>query len=250
MNWKAACRLAMRSSTNTFTRTNEMTETCAICAARNRATSVMQAGKNDVARSKNRVSIAERSGDRCGKTCMGDWEGDTVIGKNHKGGLVRLAERKSRYVLAGYYIHSKYAAKVTTVITRLLTPYKDKCHTIIFDNGKEFAEHVKMAAELKVDIYFVNPYHFWERGLNENSNGLLRQYFPKAWKLTDITKKQVQGAVEWINHRPRKVLGFKTSHEVFLGGNTLYQATMGCCISNLNMRIVIKINVGAAKNEV
>jgi len=170
---------------------------------------------------KNRVSIDERPEIVAQKTRMGDWEGDTVIGKNHKGGMVTLAERKSRYVLAGH-IRSKHAAGVTAVTTRLLTPYKDKCHTITFDNGKEFAEHEKMAAKLKADIYFANPYHSWERGLNENSNGLLRQYFPKGMELTNITEEQVQEAVERINHRPRKVLGFRTPHEVFFGVELCY----------------------------
>lgn len=170
---------------------------------------------------RNRVSIDERPEIVAQKTRIGDWEGDTVIGKNHKGGLVTLAERKSRYVLAGH-IRSKHAAGVTAVTTRLLTPYKDKCHTITFDNGREFAEHEKMAAELKADIYFANPYHSWERGLNENSNGLLRQYFPKGMELTGITEKQVQEAVERINHRPRKVLGFRTPHEVFFGVKLRY----------------------------
>ena len=144
-----------------------------------------------------------------------------MIGKNHKGGMVTLAERKSRYVLAGH-IRSKHAAGVTAVTTRLLMPYKDKCHTITFDNGREFAEHEKMAVELKADIYFANPYHSWERGLNENSNGLLRQYFPKGMELTNITEEQVQEAVERINHRPRKVLGFRTPHEVFFGVELCY----------------------------
>jgi len=106
-----------------------------------------------------------------------------VIGKNHKGGLVTLAERKSRYVLAGH-IRSKHADGVTSVITGLLASYKDQCHTLTFDNGKEFAEHEKVAEALKADIYFAHPYHSWERGLNENSNGLLRQYFPKGMELT------------------------------------------------------------------
>ncbi len=122
---------------------------------------------------KNRISIDERPEIVDEKSRIGDWEGDTVIGKNHKGGLVTLAERKSRYVLAGH-IRSKHAEGVREVITGLLAPYEDKCHTITFDNGKEFAEHEKIAAALKADIYFAHPYHSWERGLNENSNGLLR----------------------------------------------------------------------------
>jgi IS30 family transposase len=170
---------------------------------------------------KNRVSIDERPEIVAQKTHMGDWEGDTVIGKNHKGGMFTLAERKSRYVLAGH-IRSKHAAVITAVATRLLTSYKNRCHTITFDNGKEFAEHEKMAAKLKADIYFANPYHSWERGLNENSNGLLRQYFPKGMELTNIIEEQVQEAVERINHRPRKVLGFRIPHEVFFGVELCY----------------------------
>ncbi len=162
----------------------------------------------------NRVSIDERPDIVAQKTRIGDWEGDTVIGKNHKGGLATLAERKSRYVLAGH-IQSKHAAGVTAVTTRLLNPHKDKCHTIAFDNGKEFAEHESMATELKADIYFAHPYSSWERGLNENSNGLIRQYFPKGMDLSDIYEEHVQWAVERPNHRPRKVLGYRTPHEVF-----------------------------------
>jgi IS30 family transposase len=170
---------------------------------------------------KNRVSIDERPKIVDQKTRIGDWEGDTVIGKNHKGGLVTLAERKSRYVLAGH-IRSKHAAGVTAVTKRLLRPHKGKCHTITFDNGKEFAEHELMAAYLKADIYFAHPYSSWERGLNENSNGLLRQYFPKGMDLTEITDEQVQMAVDRLNHRPRKVLGFRTPHEVFFGVEMCY----------------------------
>ena len=170
---------------------------------------------------KNRVSIDERPKIVDEKTRIGDWEGDTVIGKNHKGGLVTLAERKSRYVLAGH-IPTKHADGVTAVITGLLAPYKDRCHTITFDNGKEFAEHEKVATELKADIYFAHPYHSWERGLNENSNGLLRQYFPKGMELTNITEEQVLAAVEKLNHRPRKVLGYRTPHEVFFGVEIRY----------------------------
>lgn len=170
---------------------------------------------------KNRVSIDDRPGIVDQKTRIGDWEGDTVIGKNHRGGLVTLAERKSRYVLAGH-IRSKHADGVTAVTTRLLTPFKDRCHTITFDNGKEFAEHERIATELQALIYFAHPYHSWERGLNENSNGLLRQYFPKSMELTNITEDQVQWAVERLNHRPRKVLGFRSPHEVLFGVEMCY----------------------------
>ncbi len=170
---------------------------------------------------KNRVGIDERPEIVDQKTRIGDWEGDTVIGKNHRGALVTLAERKSRYILAAP-VPSKHAGGVTVAITRLLRSHKRKCHTVTLDNGKEFAEHEKIAAALEADIYFANPYCSWERGLNENSNGLLRQYFPKGMELTGVTQEQVQWAVDRLNHRPRKVLGYRTPFEVFFGKTVRY----------------------------
>lgn len=172
---------------------------------------------------KNRVSIDERPEIVAQRTRIGDWEGDTVVGKNHKGGLVTLAERKSRYVLAGH-IASRHADGVTAVAKRLLMPHKDNCHTITFDNGKEFAGHESLAAELGTSIYFAHPYSSWERGLNENSNGLLRQYFPKGMDLSYLAEEQVQRAVERLNHRPRKVLGGRSPHEVLFGVEMRYTA--------------------------
>ncbi len=118
----------------------ENVDTGRLYEARKRVASAMQVGKNGVARSATGSALyaAKRPDIVAQKTRMGDWEGDTVIGKNHKGGLVTLAERVSRYVLAGH-IRSKHAAGVTAVTTRLLSPHKEECHTITFDNGKEFA---------------------------------------------------------------------------------------------------------------
>lgn len=144
---------------------------------------------------KNRVGIDERPVIVEQKSRIGDWEGDTVIGKNHRGALVTLAERKSRYILAAQ-VPGKQASGVTAAVTRLLRPHKGKCYTMTFDNGKEFAEHETIAAELDADVYFAHPYHSWERGLNENSNGLLRQYFPKGMELVEVTQEQVQWAVD------------------------------------------------------
>jgi len=143
------------------------------------------------------------------------------MGRNHSGGLVTLAERGSRYVLGGH-IRSKHAAGVTSVAVALLKPHQDQCHTITFDNGKEFAAHETLAAALETSIYFAHPYRFWECGLNENSNGMLRQYFPKGMELVETSQEQVQYAVDHLNHRPRKVLDFKTSFEVFFGKTMCY----------------------------
>ncbi len=170
---------------------------------------------------KNRVSIDERPQIVGQKIRIGDCEGDTVIGKNHGGALVRLAERQSRYVLASK-VSSKPAKGVTAAVTRRLRPSQRKCHPVTFDNGKEFAEPEKIAADLQAGIYFAHPYSYWQRGLHENSNGLLRQYFPKRMELTEVTQQQVEWAVDRLNHRPRKVLGYRTPFEVFFGMKVRY----------------------------
>ena len=155
-----------------------------------------------------------------------------MIGKSHRGALVTLAERKSRYILAAQ-VPDKHASGVTAAITRLLRPHKGKCYTMTFDNGKEFAEHETIAAELDADVYFAHPYHSWERGLNENSNGLLRQYFPKGMELVEVTQEQVQWAVDRLNHRPRKVLGFRTPFEVFFEKTVRYtKSPLGVALRN------------------
>lgn len=181
---------------------------------------------------KNRVGIDERPAIVEQKSRIGDWEGDTVIGKSHRGALVTLAERKSRYILAAQ-VPDKHASGVTAAVTRLLRPHKGKCYTMTFDNGKEFAEHETIAAELDADVYFAHPYHSWERGLNENSNGLLRQYFPKGMELVEVTQEQVQWAVDRLNHRPRKVLGFRTPFEVFFEKTVRYtKSPLGVALRN------------------
>ncbi len=91
-----------------------------------------------------------------------------------------------------------------------------------FDNGSEFSAHEIIAEELNADIYFARPYHSWERGLNENCNGLLRQYFPKKMDLSQLTVAEVECAVDNLNHRPRKVLGFKSAFEVFFDTQVCY----------------------------
>jgi IS30 family transposase len=165
---------------------------------------------------KNRVSIEQRPGVVDKRSRIGDWEGDTVIGKGHQGVLVTLVERKSRYTLAAQ-LNSRHSAGVTQAIIELLLPHRKQCKTLTFDNGKEFAEHEFIAQCLQAKVYFAHPYCSWERGLNENHNGLLRQFFPKKTNLLKVTQEQVNDAVYCLNHRPRKCLGYRTPHEVFYG---------------------------------
>ncbi len=162
----------------------------------------------------NRVSIEERPAIVDKKVRLGDWEADTVIGKGHKGVLVTLSERVSKLNLIAH-VPSKHADGVTNAIIAMLKPYKKELQTITFDNGKEFAYHEKIAEALEVDTYFAHPYQSWERGLNENHNGLIRQYLPKDQPLDKVTKKQVIDIQTRLNQRPRKLLGFKTPEEVY-----------------------------------
>lgn len=165
---------------------------------------------------RNRTSIELRPAVVDRRSRIGDWEGDTIIGKGHQGVLLTLVERKSRYTLAGQ-LDSRHSAGVTQALIELLRPHKARCKTLTFDNGKEFAEHEFIAQCLGAKVYFAHPYCSWERGLNENHNGLLRQFFPKQSNLLKVTQHQVDEAVHRLNHRPRKCLGYRTPHEVFHG---------------------------------
>ena len=125
-----------------------------------------------------------------------------------------LDNRTSKLRLA-YPLEGKKAHCVVEAMVLLLNPIKNLVKTITFDNGKEFTLHEKIAQSLECDTYFAKPYHSWERGQNENANGLLRQYFPKEIKLINVTIKQVFSAVDKLNSRPKKCLDFKTPYEVF-----------------------------------
>ena len=163
----------------------------------------------------NRVSIEERPRIVDNRQRIGDWEADTIIGKKHKGAIVTMDERKTKLRLAAP-LSGKKALLVKNAMVALLKPLHGYVKTITFDNGKEFAQHEDIAKHLLCDTFFARPYRSWERGQNENANGLLRQYFPKSMELVNITSKAVFDAVDKLNSRPRKCLGFKTPYEAFL----------------------------------
>jgi IS30 family transposase len=164
----------------------------------------------------NRISIDERPDIVDLKSRVGDWEGDTVIGKGRKNAFVTMVERKTLYTVV-QRIESKHAEITADAIIQSMTPYKDMVRTITLDNGKEFAKHEKIAEELAADVYFAHPYSSWERGINENTNGLLRRYFPKGTDFMVLSEEEIQAAVDKLNHRPRKTRGYKTPHELFTG---------------------------------
>ncbi len=148
------------------------------------------------------------------KQRVGDWEADTIIGQNHQGAIVTLTARKSKLLLM-QRVADKTAAGVAQAVTTLLGEVADKVHTITSDNGREFAHHQALAEKLAADFYFAHPYSSWERGLNENTNGLIRQYIPKRCDFATITDEEVQQVQQRLNSRPRKTLGYQTPHQVF-----------------------------------
>ena len=146
----------------------------------------------------------------------GDWELDTIIGKGHKQAIVSLTDRKARLALFAK-VEKKTSDQVATTIIQLLKPHSDKVHTLTSDNGREFARHKDIAKALTADFYFAHPYSSWERGTNENMNGLIRQYFPKNCDFRTVTDEEIQIAMDRLNNRPRKYLGYRTPNEVFFG---------------------------------
>ena len=180
-------------------------------------------GKSTRGQIKNRVSIDERPQIVDDKSRIGDWGIDIVIGKGHSGALVTIVERLTKFTVSKQ-VNSKSAEDVTKATISLLKPFKELVHTITADNGKEFAYHEKISSALSVDFYFAHPYSSWERGLNENTNGLLRQYFPKSLDLKTITQDQVIRAVNRLNARPRKDLEFKTPDQLMSAQRTALTA--------------------------
>jgi IS30 family transposase len=144
----------------------------------------------------------------------GDWEGDTMVGKGRRSALVTLVERKSGYTRLGR-ADDLTAASTRRVTTRRLRELPAALRrNITFDNGKEFAQHSRIARQLELQIYFATPYRSWQRGTNENTNGLLRQYFPKRTNFTQISHREVARVERQLNERPRQRLGYRTPAEV------------------------------------
>lgn len=163
----------------------------------------------------NRVSIDKRAKIVDKKIRIGDWEIDTVIGKDHKGAILTIVDKASKFLLIKN-IGSKHADITAQATIDLLQPLKDITHTITADNGTEFTYHEKVSQALDINYYFCDPYSSWQRGLNEHTNGLIRQYIPKKSSFENISQEEIVTIANKLNHRPRKSLGFKTPFEVFM----------------------------------
>lgn len=164
---------------------------------------------------RDRVSISERPPCVDKRSRFGDWEGDTVIGKQGTGAIVTHVERKSRYLIAAK-LESKQAYNLTQKSIKLYRKIKRSLRiTLTLDNGKEFSEFKTLEKQTGLNVYFADPYSSWQRGCNENTNGLLRQFFPKGYDFRNVTDKEVAKAVRNLNNRPRKILNYQTPSEVF-----------------------------------
>lgn len=167
---------------------------------------------------KGRVPIDKRPEIVNQRGRVGDWEVDTVIGKRSGPVLVTLVERKTRFCVVAKS-PNKTAKEVTAAIITSMMSYADHVLTLTYDNGKEFTQHDEISKTLGASGFFATPYCSWERGLNENTNGLIRQYFKKGFDLSEVTATEVKKVNDKLNNRPRKCLEFKTPNQLFCGIN-------------------------------
>ena len=164
----------------------------------------------------NRVGIEHRPAEVDDRRFIGHWEGDTVIQGHKQSGLVTIVERRSGYLLAARL--PRISAELTkAAMIRLMKPRRGAVQTITLDNGSEFAEHQSVAKAVTAATYFCDPYCSGQRGTNENTNGLIRQYFPKGTDFRQVTDAELRRVVRKLNDRPRKRLGYRTPAQVFLG---------------------------------
>lgn len=161
----------------------------------------------------NQIRIDERPAIVEEKSRLGDWEVDSVIGQGHQQSIVTMVERKTKLLRMKKIAHKTGRLTRDAICTELQNLV---VQTITSDNGKEFSEHEEIAKTLQANFYFCHPYSSWERGVNENTNGLIRQYFPKHKEFATITELEMKEAQEKLNHRPRKTLGYLTPHEAYL----------------------------------
>ena len=163
----------------------------------------------------NRVDITQRPKIVEEKARIGDWEGDTVISAVSKTAILSVVDRHSKFTRIKK-LGRKTAENVRTAMKEVMSSLPYPVFTVTYDNGMEFAAHEGIAADLKAHCFFAAPYHSWERGLNEHTNGLIRQYLPKSVDFKDVTDDEIQAIEDHLNNRPRKILGYKTPMEVMM----------------------------------
>ena len=156
--------------------------------------------------------MSERPVEANERSRRGDWEADTIVGFSRKSGLLTLVDRKSRYLIARK-LSRLGSVEVRDALIKCLQG--QRLCTITPDRGREFQLHGQVSAKLGVEFYFPPPHQPWQRGSNENTNGLLREYFPKGYDFNQLSDGDLQAVVDQLNHRPRKILGYKSPWEVW-----------------------------------
>lgn len=164
---------------------------------------------------RNRILIDDRPKVIDNKERFGDWEIDTIIGKERKGAIVTIVERTTSFLMMRKLPQGKNAESLADNVIDMLKPYKNIVHSITSDNGTEFAEHMKISKELEIGFFFAHPYSSWERGLNEYTNKLIRQYIPKKSEFENLDDKYIAEIQYKINRRPRKKLDFDSPKNQF-----------------------------------
>ncbi len=164
----------------------------------------------------NRIGIEHRAAEVDARLRIGHWEGDTMLKGHKQSGLVTLVERRSGYLLAAR-LPNITAELTQKAMIRLLKPRRGAVQTVTLDNGSEFANHETVAQAVTAAVYFCDPYCSGQRGTNENTNGLIRQYYPKGTDFRQVTDAELRRTVNKLNDRPRKRLGYRTPAQVFLG---------------------------------
>jgi IS30 family transposase len=167
-------------------------------------------------RLRDMVLISERPAEAADRAVPGHWEGDLIIGKGGRSAIGTLVERKSRYVMLLHLPNGRTAPHVRVALTRKVSELPAELRrTLTWDQGKEMAEHVRFRTDTKMDVFFCDPHSPWQRGSNENTNGLLRQYFPKTADLSLHTAAHLDAVARQLNNRPRQTLNWMKPSEVF-----------------------------------
>lgn len=164
---------------------------------------------------RDRVSIHDRPVEADG-TRFGDFEMDTIVGRNNQDAILTITERKTNMLLMAKLRHGKNAKELAMAAIKLLMPYKDIVRTLTTDNGTEFAEHKLITQSIEATVFFADPYSSWQKGAIENANGLIRQYIPKGSSFRDFDDDFINEICTKINNRPRKKLNFSTPYEAYL----------------------------------
>src|SRR5918996_1371502 len=192
----------------------ELRRELAACLRTGRAQRVRRSRLEERGHIPDMIMISERPAEVEDRAVPGHWEGDLVMGKNGKSAIGTLVERTTRFVLLFSLREGRTAEQVRIQMTKTITTLPEALRrTLTWDQGREMVEHVRFSVDTGIDVYFCDPHSPWQRGSNENTNGLLRQYFPKGMELSTVTDAELQAAADGLNGRPRETLGFFTPAE-------------------------------------